>query len=159
MNATLNQEVTVDFDNFPNTHISVGEELDLGYFIVHHISSKTNAKIGVERANVQVPGMAEGQALILAKSQSGDAQETHIEMKYKVSSIRFALTELHFEATIGFYNGNVCLETRTLGSGTGRRRWIDFEAPVGQRLTRMEITVKDHTYIDFVTLNIHHDNA
>ncbi|HGY9624200.1 hypothetical protein ODI84_18740 [Pseudomonas putida] len=157
MNATLNQEVTVDFDNFPNTHISVGEELDLGYFIVHHISSKTNAKIGVERANVQVPGMAEGQALILAKSQSGDTQETHIVMSYTVSSIRFALTELHFEATIGFYNGDVCLETRTLGSG--RRRWIDFEAPEGEHLTRMEITVRDHTYIDFVTLNIRHDNA
>ncbi|MBF8722375.1 hypothetical protein [Pseudomonas guariconensis] len=159
MNATLTHEVTVDFENTPTTHISAGEELDLDYFTVRHISSIKGAKIGVERANVQVPGMAEGQALILAKSQSADLQETHIELNGTVSSIRFALTELHFEATIGFYNGDVCLETRTLGTGTGRRRWIDFKAPVGQRLTRMAITVKDHTYIDFVTLGIQDVNA
>ncbi|GAB0084055.1 Uncharacterized protein AC502_3784 [Pseudomonas syringae pv. maculicola] len=149
-------EIFDGFDGEPNKFIATGEIITTAAMTITMIQAATTSHGGIYNYG-DVPGYMSGPAIVMCFNQSGFAvppQITGLQFNVACKCLRFAFVHLDGAATIRFYDeGGEILETRILNSNAGgRHQWVEFKAPIDKLLSRVEVEVGDHCYMDNFTM-------
>ncbi|WP_416466163.1 hypothetical protein [Pseudomonas sp. LFS044] len=144
----------IDFEDEAAVILGPGEESPLRHFTLRNVSSENGSITGIRKVDITKPGKAEGMALILAQSQSSDNQVVQLDLNGEYHSIEFFWTQLHHQATVSFFttNGKLIDELPYSGTGEVRDFEVKFTSPESKPITRVQFNIKDHSYVDFITL-------
>lgn len=146
--------LSIDFEDEDEVSIPPSEERALRHFTLRNVSSRQDSITGVQTVNRPEVGMAEGKALVLALSRSSDDQVVQLDLNGEYRYIDFFWTQLHSQASVSFFtsNGELIEALPYEGDPDGRNLQVSFTAPESKPISRVQFNVKDHSYIDFITL-------
>ncbi|AJQ50676.1 MULTISPECIES: hypothetical protein [Pseudomonas] len=145
--------LNIDFEDEEAVDIPPNEERPLRHFTLRNASS--NGEItGIRNVERTKPGMAVGKALILARNQSTANQVVQLDLYGEYHNIEFFWTQLHSQATVSFFtpDGKLIEKVSHEGGAGGRDFQVSYTSPKSKPISRLQFDVKDHSYIDFMTL-------
>ena len=145
------QKLIEGFDGQPNKLLATGESITTPTMTITMVQA-AKALGGIYTFN-PVAGYLSGPGIVMCYYQSGFAvppQITDLQFKDPCKCLRFAYSYLDGDVTLRFYDqDDVILETRILNSSSGgRHQWVDFKAPRGKFLSKMQVETGDHSYLD-----------
>ncbi|AVE04889.1 hypothetical protein CYL20_10190 [Pseudomonas palleroniana] len=130
--------------------ISAGQSFGISTMLISFISGPGQSGISNYSS---IPGMLEGQALVLSDGvgQASSPQNIRLSLTFGCKRIRFAYTYNHYATSFAFssptgdYLGTVTL------NGNPSNGWVDFSAPGNATIGRIDIRSGDWMYLDFFT--------
>lgn len=142
-----------NFDGVPTELISAGVgSIQTPAMTITQVSGP--GQCGVSSYS-EVPDMLSGQALVLCNGKDeATPQLVRLDFAFACTDLKFAITYQHKPVTLWFYDKQGKLQgTRDLSPTEGLNKWVEFSAPPGEEISRMDISVSDWLYIDFFTFS------
>ncbi|RON21721.1 hypothetical protein [Pseudomonas lini] len=143
------------FDGQPNQLITTGKSIEIETMTITLLEGAGTAGIKTF-SNTQ--GMLEGPALAMCINADHQVppQRLRVDFRSEYERLNFAWTHHHRPGEITYYGANnLSLGTQHfVGSKQGEplHHWVDFTAPSGHRISRMEVIVQDYSFLDFFTM-------
>lgn len=135
--------------------ITRGEKLELTSMTINFVDGPGQA--GIQAHSSSHEDMLDGPALVLCRGNgSQPAQLIRLDLISEFKRVRFAWTWRHQAGKIVFYNsentdiGKIDLEAPPQVS----HQWLEFNAPKGQYISRIDVQSTDYSYLDFFTFNV-----
>lgn len=155
--SLLRPITTETFDRHPEYSLPVGTSIKISKMTIHNISG--TGRCGVWAADV-LPGMTDGPAVFVS---GGKASPTQTEIDTVDLALDAACVEIRFScvmqshaALIQFYNpegyaiGQINLPASP-NYYKPNSTWIEFSAPSGESIARIQTKTSDFLYFDYFT--------
>lgn len=144
-----------NFDGQPTQLITAGQTIEIATLTIKFIKGGGTAGI-MPFSNTK--GILEGPAIGMCVNEGTQipAQCLRVEFKTDYDRISFAWSHHHLPGEIAYFDSSdVLLGTQRFAGfnqGASLHHWVDFSAPPGGRITSMEVTVQDYSFLDFFTM-------
>ncbi|NVZ27444.1 hypothetical protein HX881_17945 [Pseudomonas gingeri] len=142
------------FETVPLKKITAGQSIEAPTMTVTLLPDSRGEAGIIQYTDNNNPDMVSGHSLAMSIANSG-TQRARLALKLEYLRVRFSFMYLNLSATIFFYNkqGRLLEERALTGGGTGViNYWVDYSAPVGERIASVEVVSNDYIIMDFFTL-------